>query len=234
MVSPPPQSSPFRQLLALSEILRLLLSLPWLLRQPRGSGQPVMVLPGYGTGDGVLALLRAYLRSLGYQVRGWGLGRNSGDVDGLMGKVEVKLAAFAQESGAPVTLIGWSLGGYLAREAARDLPNLVAQVITLGTPVIGGPKYTTAAHAYRQHGIDLDAVERAVEARALIPLARPVLAVWSKVDGIVAWEACIDHHSGMTEHVELPLAHVAMGFSPVVYRIIARRLAGLPVGRETT
>lgn len=228
MVSPPPRSSPFRQFLALKELARLLIHFPWLLRQPRGNGQPVMVLPGYGTGDGVLALLRVYLRFLGYHTRGWGLGRNNGDVDGLMVKVEAQLSAFAAQSGEPVTLIGWSLGGYLAREAARDLPDLVAQVITLGTPVIGGPKYTTAADAYRQRGVDLDAVEKAVEARTQIPLTRPVLAIWSPVDGIVAWEACIDHHSGMTEHVELPLAHVAMGFSPDVYRIIARRLAGLP------
>jgi pimeloyl-ACP methyl ester carboxylesterase len=93
-----------------------------------------------------------------------------------------------------VRLIGWSLGGYLAREAARDCPDLVHQVITLRSPVVGGPKYTLVAEAYRRRGIDLDEVEAQVEARNSVPLRTPVVAIYSRNDAVVEWEACIDRH----------------------------------------
>ena len=36
----------------------------------------------------------------------------------------------------------------IAREVARELPERVAQVVTFGTPVVGGPTYTVAADSY--------------------------------------------------------------------------------------
>jgi pimeloyl-ACP methyl ester carboxylesterase len=85
--------------------------------------------------------------------------------------------------GAPVRLIGWSLGGYLAREVAREHPHAVQQVITLGSPVIGGPKYTAVAGAYRRRGVDLDAIEAEVAVRNELPLDTPITAIYSQSDG---------------------------------------------------
>jgi pimeloyl-ACP methyl ester carboxylesterase len=214
-----------REARVLIELPRLLLRFPELARQPRGSGQPVLVIPGHGAGDVSTAVLQGYIRLLGYRVRGWGKGRNRGDVPDLLPRVMKRLISFARRSGQPVRLIGWSLGGYLAREAARERPDLVQQVITLGTPVIGGPKYTVIAERFHRRGIDIDAIEAEIALRNEIPLNTPVTAIYSRIDAIVAWKACIDERGTNVEHVEVHSSHLGLGFSPEVYKIIAGRLA---------
>jgi pimeloyl-ACP methyl ester carboxylesterase len=220
----PPLSGIVREARGLLELPRLMFRLPELARQPRGSGQPVLILPGYGAGDGSTAILKCYLRLLGYHVRGWGLGRNSGDVPDLMPRVIKRIGSFARRTHQQVRLIGWSLGGYLAREAARERPDLVHRVITLGTPVVGGPKYTVVARRFRR---DMAAIEAEIELRNQISLCTPVTAIYSRMDAVVAWEACIDQNDTYVEHVEVLTTHVGLGFSPEVYKIIAQRLADL-------
>jgi pimeloyl-ACP methyl ester carboxylesterase len=184
-----------------------------------------LLLPGYGAGDGSTVILKIYLRLLGYRVRGWGLGRNSGDVPDLFPRVLKRISSFARRTQQEVRLIGWSLGGYLAREAARERPDLVHRVITLGTPVIGGPKYTVVARRFYRRGIDMAAIEAEIELRNRISLRTPVTAIYSRADAVVAWEACIDQNATYVEHVEVRTTHVGLGFSPEVYKIIAQRLA---------
>jgi pimeloyl-ACP methyl ester carboxylesterase len=184
-----------------------------------------MVLPGYGAGDGSTALIRAYLRSLGWDARGWGLGRNGGDVPELIPRVVDRVEQLARESGRSVALVGWSLGGVLAREAARERPLRARRIVTLGSPVVGGPKYTAVAEVYRRRGVDLDAIEAEVDERNAIPLSTPITAIFSRRDGVVAWNACIDRRSERVEHVEVAATHLGLGFSADVLRIIAERLA---------
>jgi hypothetical protein len=215
----------FQEALGAFELPRLLLRSPWLAGLPRGRGETVLVLPGYGAGDASTGILRGFLRALGYRAAGWGMGRNSGDVPALMPRVEERLARVADRAGARVSVIGWSLGGYLAREAARDRPELVERVITLGSPVIGGPKYTAVGEIYRRQGVDLDEIEAEVDARYEKPLAVPVTAIYSRSDRVVAWAACIDERSPDVEHVEVGGTHVGLGFSPDVYEVIGRTLA---------
>jgi len=209
----------------LFEVPRLLLESPRLARQPRGQGQRVLVLPGYGAGDASTGVLRAYLGLLGYRPKGWGLGRNHGEVPELLPRVVERLEALAHEEGRAIALIGWSLGGYLAREAARERPRLAHRVITLGSPVVGGPKYTAVAGAYRRRGVDLDAIEAEVAERNRIPLETLVTAVYSRSDRVVAWRACIDHEAPNVEHVEVDTTHLGLGFSPEVFQVIAECLA---------
>ena len=210
---------------ALLELPRLALRAPALARRPRGAGEPVMVLPGYRTSDASTLVLRRYLRWLGYEAEGWGLGRNHGNAWSLLPEIQERAEHLAHRLQTPVALIGWSLGGVLAREVARDLPDAVECVITLGAPVVGGPKYTRAASVYRARGVDLDAIEAAVDARYRVPLTRPVTAIFSRRDGIVAWNACIDARSPHVEHVEVETTHFGMGVSPDVLSVIATRLA---------
>jgi pimeloyl-ACP methyl ester carboxylesterase len=203
----------------------LLLRAPSLARQPRGGGTPVLVVPGFGAGDGSTALLRSYLGWLGYRVRGWGLGRNRGNVGALIPRVTELVAARAQEEGQPLRLVGWSLGGYLVREAAREQPEAVARIVTFGSPVVGGPKYTATAEAYRRRGHDLDAIEAEVAVRDRAPITVPITAIYSRNDGVVAWQACIDRSSPQVEHVEVRSTHLGLGVDPEVFRIVAERLA---------
>jgi pimeloyl-ACP methyl ester carboxylesterase len=206
-----------------------LLALPRLPRFSRGHGEPVLLLPGFGAGDASNAVLNAMLRYLGYRVYGWGLGVNRGNVEALLPQVEARVRAIHDQTGLPVRLIGWSLGGVLAREVARDAPELVDRVVTMGTPVVGGPKYTRVGAAYRAAGYDVDEIERKIEIRHEVPIRVPVTAIYCKADGIVDWRACIDRRTPGLEHVEVRATHFSLGFDPKVLEIVAERLAARPV-----
>lgn len=215
-----------REARGLIEIPRLLLRFPELVRQPRGHGQPVLILPGYGAGDVSTIMLKGYLRLLGYRARGWGLGRNSGKASELLPRILKRAVSLARRSQSKIHLIGWSFGGYLARELARERADLVGQVITLGTPIVGGPKYTVLARSFRRLGIDVEAMAAEADRRNAVALCTPVIAIYSRQDAIVAWKACIDPTGANIEHVEVRTTHLGFGFSPEVYKIIAQRLAG--------
>lgn len=118
----------------------------------------------------------------------------------------------------------------LLREA-RVLPDLLAALAAV--PALaraprgaGEPKYTTAGASYRRRGIDVDALERELAARdAALPIRVPVHAIYSRRDGVVAWQACIDRVSPDVEHVEVASTHSGLGFDARVYALVAERLA---------
>lgn len=224
-LEPPPTVGVIRELRGLLELPRLIIRAPDLARQPRGHGQTVLVLPGYGAGDGSTALLKSYLRLLGYRVTGWHLGRNSGDVAALLPRLLRRILSITRKSKQKIRIVGWSMGGFLAREIARERPDLVHCVITLGTPVVGGPKYTIVASLFRRRGIDIDAIEAEIAERNQILFDTPVTAIYTRADAIVTWQACIDPFGTNVEHVEVKTTHLGLGFSPEVYKIIAQRLA---------
>jgi len=209
----------------LLELPKLLLRFPDLARQPRGRGQSVLVLPGYGAGDASTAVLRAYLRFLGYRPRGWGLGRNDGEVPDLLRRVVERTEAVACAEGGAIRLIGWSLGGYLAREAARERPHVAHQVITLGSPVQGGPGATSLNRFVQlETGKSAEFMREAMRQRNRTPITVPITAIYSRSDGVVAWQAAIDDRNPTVEHIEVDGSHSGLGWNAQVYRLLARRL----------
>ena len=224
LLKAPARRELLREPLGIIEPARLLLRQRRLRKMPRGDGQLVMLVPGFGTTDRWLWPLSRYLKFLGYNVEGWGLGRNTGHVQKLVPRILDRIDALAANDGGRLSLVGWSLGGYLAREAARERPTLVERVITFGSPVVGGPKYTATSRHYLKNGFDLDEIEAKVAERDAVPLRVPVTAIYSKRDGIVAWQACIDHINEQVEHIEVGATHLGMGLSPDVFEIVARRL----------
>jgi pimeloyl-ACP methyl ester carboxylesterase len=217
---------------AMSEALRELRlpldALGWLpawfgtLRGRATEQRSVILLPGYGTGPRSMRMMENYLRHRGHRVRDWGLGRNTGEATKLRARLVGVVEAAVAEQGGKVVLVGWSLGGYLAREYAREHPDQVQRVITLGSPVIGGPRYTATARRYVALGHDLDEIEQAVANRYATDLCVPVTALYSKRDGIVAWRACIDQWSREVRHVEVDETHLGLVLSPRVLRIVAQ------------
>jgi pimeloyl-ACP methyl ester carboxylesterase len=171
-----------------------------------------------------MRVMESYLRRRGHRVSDWGLGRNTGDARQLRAQLQGVIAGSMATHGEPVALVGWSLGGYIAREYARDFPQQVRQVVTLGSPVVGGPRYTATAGWYRDRGYDLEQVERTIAARYEVPLSVPVTAIYSRRDGIVAWRACIDRWSPQVQHVEVSETHVGLGFAPRVLALVAAAL----------
>jgi pimeloyl-ACP methyl ester carboxylesterase len=223
-ISPPGRLDTLQELRLPFDALRWAPS--WLTARSGRAPQPrsVILLPGFGAGPRSMRLMESFLRRRGHRVRDWGLGRNDGDAR----KLRAQLTRVVEESmashGEPVVLVGWSLGGYIAREYAREHAEQVRRVVTLGSPVIGGPRYTATARWYRSQGHDLEAMERAVAARYATPIRVPVTAVYSRRDGIVAWQACIDRWSPDVRHVEVSETHVGLGFAPRVLAIVAGEL----------
>ena len=217
---------------ALAEVggfLRGVLTLPALAlprHPPRGGGSPVRVVPGYMSGDWSTVAIRAYLKSLGYDAKGWGLGTNRGDVRRYADDVIELVRQDVADHGEPVRLVGWSLGGVISREVAREVPDLVHQVVTMGTPVVGGPKYTLAAKSYAEDGWDLEEIAEITRRRNEVRIEVPVTAVYSRADRVVAWQSCLDPNLGNdVRHVEVDVKHAEFGFSPGVLRGVARVLA---------
>ena len=150
---------------------------------PDLGGLPVMVIPGYLSSDRATRLLRHALRSAGHRAYGWGLGFNRGARSDLLDRMEDQLVRAG--SGEPVTLIGWSLGGLYAREVAKRRPELVRQVITLGTPFSGDIRANNAWWIYEmlnEHRVDCPPVEVRIGEKPPVP----TIAFWSRRDGIVA------------------------------------------------
>lgn len=224
----PDKQDRIRELAAVREAVRLPLMSPKLLFAPRGTGQRVMVIPGYSTGDAFMTPLRTYLRTRNHDAVGWGEGVNGGDVKALVDVVRTKLI----DQGAPdkpVNLIGWSLGGVIAREVARDRPDMVTSVITFGTPLFG-PRYTTAADSYSDDQIE--EIEQQINEREPDRLTVPITAIFSRNDAIVDWRTCVDLVSPDVDHVEVTSTHVGMTIDPEVWCVIAQRLAATRAGSE--
>ena len=198
----------------------------WLAMKSGRAAQPrtAILCPGFGAGPRSMRVMEAFLRRRGHRARDWGLGRNTGDAKLLRSKLQPVVQESIAAHGQSVVLVGWSLGGYIAREYAREHPREVRKVITLGSPVIGGPRYTATAEWYRSQGHDLAAMERAVADRYAVPLRVPVTAIYSKRDGVVAWQACIDKWSPQVRHVEVSETHVGLGFAPRVLAIVAEEI----------
>lgn len=204
------------------DLLRLALALPTMGGLPRGDGSPVVLVPGFGAGDSSFVPMRLLLRHLGHDVRSAGLGRTGDDVLALAGRLRSLAAALTEKTGRIPALVGWSIGGVVAREAARDAPEVVRRVVTMGTPVAGGPSYTALAALYseaRRAAIRTDIAER-----RRIPIRVPVTAIWSPNDGVVTPAACLDD-ADEVEHVRVDSTHLGMGVDPVVWRVVAERLA---------
>jgi pimeloyl-ACP methyl ester carboxylesterase len=192
----------------------------------KGDRRPVILVPGYMADDNSMWPLKRYLKFLGYRVYDSGMGRNHGSVNKdtqLLGK---RCERVSTELDTPVTLIGWSLGGVLTREAARLFPSNVREVITMGTPIIGGPKFTSIGKIYaKSKNLNMQEFELMVHQRNSIGLDQPITSIYSKTDGVVGWQASIDIYNDHARNIEVVSSHLGLGVHPKVWRIIAGTLA---------
>ena len=125
----------------------LLLS-PVLMRAPKGDGHPVLALPGFLASDLSMAPMRRYLSELGYEAHAWRMGRNFGGLGRMREVLRARLAEIHAASGRKVSLVGWSLGGVYARDLALQAPDMVRNVITLGSPFANDMRATNATRLY--------------------------------------------------------------------------------------
>ncbi len=206
------------------------LGYPILQAAERGDGHPVMVMPGFLASDFSTKLLRTFLRSRNYSAYGWGLGRNMGKFsdpeNGCSEEIVNALKLIYDKHGEKVSIIGWSLGGIYARELARLHPEMVRNVITLGSPFKGSMTANRAFWLFEKtSGYTLDQVKESLWSQMQLPPPVPSTSFYSKSDGVTAWECCLETDSEFTENIEVSSSHCGMGHHPFVMWAIANRLA---------
>lgn len=212
---------------ALADLAALPLTLRLARRAPYGDGRPVLVLPGLLASDLSTLPLRRFLHRQGYAVHGWQLGANVGPTPRVEVGLRERLDRVAQSAGRPVALVGWSLGGIYARLLASELPGLVDQVVTLGTPFAmehAGQTRAAATYARLAH---LHVPGRGLPVPPAVrgPLPVPATSVWSRQDGIVSWRASLETPSPTAENVAVRSSHLGLGHNPGVLWATADRLA---------
>lgn len=191
---------------------------------PAGMGQPVVVYPGYLTSDVSSIRLRRSLNAAGYAAYGWKVGQNKGARAGLFERLIAQLEAITKQHGQNATLIGWSLGGIIAREVAKLRPDLVRLVITLGSPFSGDPRANNAWRLYEwlnDHPVDRPPIEGVVSQK---PPVRTI-AVHSPKDGIVSQMTARGLPEESDRQVELSERHLSLARSPAGIRLIGQLLA---------
>ena len=190
----------------------------------RGSGQPVIVIPGFLSPDVTTARLREFLNGQDFIAHSWNCGLNVGPLPRVVADVERQVREVAQATGQPVSLVGVSLGGTIAREVAKSCRGPIARVITLVSP-IHLPVATPLAPLAEAASLlwDMQALD-ALTAIAEPPLV-PLTALFSRDDGVIDWRASVPHEAEMVEAVEVSGPHMTVSSNPQVQRIVADRLA---------
>jgi pimeloyl-ACP methyl ester carboxylesterase len=211
---------------AVVEFGLLLTSLPLRRALPTGDGHPVLVLPGLLADDVSTLALRRILRGLGYRVHGWRLGRNIGPTPQAVTGMGDRLRDLHTRYGTPISVIGWSLGGIYARAMARRRSSSVRQVITLGSPFrLTDRNQTRASAAFNRFShlhVERTAAPLDLETE---PLPVPATSIYSRYDGVVAWQACLDLRSPRAENIAVVGSHFGYGHNPAVVWAVADRLA---------
>lgn len=234
---PVPQLGPPSWLLTVAEPGRFGVELPASLLadavlpgSAEGAGRPVLVLPGFGSPDAATSRGRGHLRRLGYRTYGWGLGRNHGLTDSILDGVVARLEEVHDRAGRPVSVVGWSFGGLLARWLAHQRPELVREVACLGSPYRAEGEHTRTTPFFersaRTHGLSARAFDVVDQART--PLPARVTAIFSRTDGMVPWRGCLTLPEEQGEDIAVPSSHAGLLTNPLPLTVLADRLAQDP------
>lgn len=197
---------------------------------PKGDGHPVVLFPGLAVDASAMGPMRDMCRSLGYEAHDWGRGLNtgaSGDIDEWLDALTDEVAALGKGSRQRISLVGWSLGGVFAREVAKKLgPGRVRQVITLGTPFTGNVEHTCVGMLYRLFSGANPAESLEMVQRLGTPPDVPTTSIYSRSDGVVAWQACLQVGThARIENIEVSSSHSGLAWNADVFAIVADRLA---------
>ncbi len=211
---------------------------PWPHAEP-GMGRLVMLIPGFMAGDITLAPMAAFIRMTGHRPLMSAIWSNSECPRRTLERLGARLIAAHERHQRPAVLIGHSLGGVYARELAHRHPDRIERVITMGSPIgavrdcanimVQAIARSVAMVRGDAPGCLSEACSCGHAISALAPRRVPTTAIFSRSDGIVSWESCIDRSgSPMVEHVEVMASHVGMAVSAEVYGVIADRLVRPP------
>ena len=211
---------------AFMELAAFIISKPILRRALKGDQHPVLVLPGFLAGDRSTRPLRKFLNQIGYHAYPWQLGINRGHHSFVERLIERVRQLYKSEN-QRVSIVGWSLGGVYAREVARQCPEMIRQVITLGSPFTGLNQPNNISWVYTLlTGRSVKDIDENLLNEILMPPPVPVTAIYSKGDGIVPWQYCMElEESPMSQNIQVKGSHCGLGVNPSVILCIANRLS---------
>ena len=206
---------------------------------PRGDGRPVVLVPGFLTGDSSLAVMSGWLKRVGYRPHASGIMFNVDCSDRMLKRLERRVEEVVEGDGRPVAVVGHSRGGHFAKALAHRRPDLVCAAVTLGsgmsTPFdISLPTKGAVAIARAWHVQTTDRLERrgcftegcgcdfSRHYRSEFPAEVPLTSIYSRGDGVVWWETCVVPYATC---VEVTGSHIGLAFNRKVYRAVAEALA---------
>jgi pimeloyl-ACP methyl ester carboxylesterase len=139
------------------------------------------------------------------------------------------LEAMQRKTESRVSLVGHSRGGVLAKVLSHRHPDLVEQVITLGSPLNDPfdvhPLTMAGVHAAHLFNAVRYGHPASVEMRFMRDLRAaprvPMTSIYSRSDGVVNWKACLRPDINA---IEVHGSHVGLALNPEVYRILAHLL----------
>lgn len=220
------------------ELARLAADPEFVRPQRQANAPPVLLVPGFMAGDRSLAVLRGWLTRRGSSTAGSGIRFNVDCGERAATRVEMRLRRLVERTGHRAVIIGQSRGGELARVVTVRNPDLVSAVVMLGSPVRArldvGPAVLNVVRSVARLG-DLGIPglfsSRCAQGECCVAyrrdLARPLpasveaVSVYSRTDGIVAWQACLDPDA---RQVEVQSSHSGMSVNRAVYRVLAEVL----------
>ena len=196
---------------------------------PPGLGRPVMLIPGFLAGDWTLRTPFDWLRRVGYKPRMGGVAINVMYSEVMLRPLIDSLQELQHRTRARVSLVGHSRGGVLAKVLSHRNPDLVEQVITLGSPLADPfdvhPLTMAGVRAAHLYNVFRSGHPASVEMRFLRDLSAtprvPTTSIYSRSDGVVNWKACLRND---VNAIEVQGSHIGLALNPEVYRILAHLL----------
>lgn len=189
-----------------------------------GDGARVLVIPGLMADDRTMLPLRLALRARGYRAYGWKMGSNTGATADVLDRVDARVRHIQRHDGKPIVLLGWSLGGLIAREYAKLAPDRVAAVITLASPFSGDIGATWIARVYEWvagHSVAKVPIEYTLHEKPPVPTA----AIWSRSDGIIPAAAARGGTGEADFTLEIACAHMTFPTADAAHQAMFEAIA---------
>jgi len=194
---------------------------------PQGDNHPVLVLPGFLASSRSTRPLRQYIADLGYRAHRWKLGYNRGYSFKLHYGMRDRVTELVERYGEKISLVGWSLGGVYARELAREMPDIVRQVVSMGSPFRGHPSSSNIGRIFNLFSeVPYKDIPNDFLQHMAVAPPMPTTALYTRGDGIVAWQSTVELSDRYdVENIHVGGTHLGLGFNPRVLVALADRLA---------
>jgi len=205
----------------------------WPIAPRADRARSILLIPGFMAGDATLYPFANWLCARGHQVYFSGIFANTDCPQRAVDRLGRILTDLNAKTKSKLVIIGHSLGGIYARELARRFPDKVDQVILMGSPINEPHNHANpfvkmlASLTQRMTGANCKCPGYIPDVCGVnLPGPPPGIGetlIYSKSDGVVDWESCIEAGSKVTA-VEVHSTHMGIPYNLDTLRIIRERI----------